>query len=378
MLSFDAIVIGLGAAGSAALYHLARRGARVVGFDQFRPPHTHGSSHGESRIIRRAYYEGARYLPLLDRSYALWRELEETSERRLLEVTGGLMMGAPEGDLVAGSQASAEAHGIAHEMLSAQAVRRRFPAFAPPEDHVALWEPEAGLLHAEACIEAHLEAARWHGARTHVNEAVRAWRSDGDGVVVTTAEGTYHAGRLVVCAGGWIKALLPGLDLPLTIERQVNGWFRPRARAERFVPARCPVYVWERASGEMLYGFPDLGSGVKAGLHHGGARFAHPDDLPQEPTSEDENVLRQKLRQLLPGADGLLLRAQTCFYTNTPDEDYLIDRHPAYPNVVFASACSGHGFKASPAIGEALAELVLKGYSRLDLSAFAGSRLLDG
>ncbi|MGI9174707.1 MAG: N-methyl-L-tryptophan oxidase [Rhodothermales bacterium] len=378
MPPLDAIVIGLGAAGSAALYHLAQRGARVVGFDRFRPPHGHGSSHGESRIIRRAYYEGARYLPLLERSYELWRELERTSGRRLLEVTGGLMIGMPEGALVAGSRASAEAYGIAHEMLSAQAVSARFPAFALPEDHVALWEPEAGLLHAEACIEAHVEAARRHGARTHMNEAVREWRPDGDGIAVTTTAGTYRAGRLVVCAGGWVKALLFDLALPLTIERQVNGWFRPTAHAEGFSPAHCPVYMWERTPDEILYGFPDLGSGVKAGLHHGGAQCAHPGDLVREPTSEDKIALRRMLRRLLPDADGPLLRAQTCFYTNTPDKDYLIDRHPAHPNVVFASACSGHGFKASPAVGEALAELALEGGTRLDLSAFRHRRLTDG
>ena len=187
MLSFDAIVIGLGAAGSAALYHLAQRGARVIGFDRFYPPHVQGSSHGESRIIRRAYYEGARYLPLLERSYVLWRELEGTSGRRLLRVTGGLMIGASDGALVAGARASAEAHGIAHEMLSAQAVRARFPAFAPPEDHVALWEPGAGLLCVEACIEAHLAAARRHGANVRTDEAVREWQPNGDGIAVTTA-----------------------------------------------------------------------------------------------------------------------------------------------------------------------------------------------
>ena len=377
-MPLDAIVIGLGAVGSAALYHLARRGARVVGFDRFRPPHTHGSAHGESRIIRRAYYEGARYLPLLERSYALWRELERTSGRRLLEATGGLMIGAPESALVAGSRASAEAYGIAYKMLAPGAVRQRFPAFVLPEDHVALWEPGAGLLRVEACLEAHLEAARRQEAEVRVDEAVRAWWPDGDGVVVTTSAGAYRAGRLVVCAGGWTRALLPGLDLPLTIERQVNGWFLPKTHAERFAPPGCPVYVWEQTSGEMLYGFPDLGSGIKAGLHHGGARFAHPDDLLQVPTSKDETALRQPLRQLLPDADGPLLRAQTCFYTNTPDEDYLIDRHPVHPNVVFASACSGHGFKASPAIGEALADLALQGRTRLDLSDFGRARLLEG
>ena len=385
MPSFDAIVIGLGAAGSAALYHLARQGARAMGFDRFRPPHTHGSSHGESRIIRRAYYEGARYLPLLERSYALWRELERTSGRRLLEATGGLMIGTPESALVAGSRASAEVHGIAYEMLAPGAVKQRFPAFVLPEDHVALWELGAGLLRVEACLEAHLEAARRQGAEVRIDEAVRAWRRDGDGIVVTTSAGAYRAGRLVVCAGGWTRALLPGLDLPLTIERQVNGWFLPRAHAERFAPSHCPIYVWERTpqgegrvSGEMLYGFPDLGSGIKAGLHHGGAQCAHPDDLAREPTSEDETALRRLLRQLLPNAEGRLLRAQTCFYTNTPDEDYLIDRHPMHPNVVFASACSGHGFKASPAIGEALADLVLEGPTCLDLSDFGRARLLEG
>ena len=376
-------MVGLGAAGGAALYHLARRGARVVGFDRFRPPHAHGSSHGESRIIRRAYFEGARYLPLLERSYGLWQELERTSGRRLLRVTGGLMIGEAEGELVAGSRKSAEAHGIVHEVLSADVVRRRFPAFNVPEEHVALWEPGAGLLRVEACVEAHLEAAREGGADVRLGEAVQRWEPDGGGIAVTTARGTYRAGRLIICAGGWMKDLLPDLDLPLTIERQVNGWFRPEAHAERFAPEQCPIYIWERTSGlpatsdPLLYGFPDLGSGVKAGLHHGGRTSAHPSDVRREPTSEDEAALRLPLRALLPDAAGKLLRQQTCFYTNTPDEDFLIDRHPAYANVIFASACSGHGFKTSPAVGEALAELALEGRLTLDLSAFGRRRLTD-
>ena len=293
------------------------------------------------------------------------------------------MIGAAEGELVAGSRRSAEAFGIAHEILSADVVRGRFPAFEVPEEHVALWEPGAGLLHVEACVEAHLEAARGLGADVRLDEDVQWWEPDGDGVAVTTARGTYRAGRLVVCAGGWMKELLPDLDLPLTIERQTNGWFRPAAHAERFAPERCPIYIWERTSGlpetsvPLLYGFPDLGSGVKAGLHHGGRTSAHPQDVRPEPTSADEAAIRRPLRRLLPAAAGPLLRQQTCFYTNTPDRDFLIGRHPAYANVVFASACSGHGFKTAPAVGEALAEWVLDGRPTLDLRAFGRRRLTD-
>ncbi len=368
--SFDAVVVGLGAVGSAAAYHLARGGRRVLGLDRFAPPHTMGSSHGGSRIIRKAYFEGARYLPLIERAYALWRELEAASGETLVRFVGGLNVGPPEGEVVAGARQIAGAFGLVHDVLTGDEVQARFPAFRVPEGQVAVWEREAGLLHPEACVRAHLAQARRHGAALHLDEPATAWQPDGGGVRVTTARATYRAERLVLCAGGWIKALLADLDLPLVVERQVNGWFRPKAHAAQLGPARCPIYLWEYAPDALLYGFPDLGEGVKAGLHHHGQRVDHPDALARAVTAADEAALRAVLRRLLPDADGPLARAAVCFYTNTPDEHYLIDRHPAHPQTAFASACSGHGFKASNAVGEALADLACDAAPQVDVEAF--------
>ncbi len=373
--TFDAIVIGLGAAGSAAAYHLSRRGARVLGLDRFAPPHTWGSSHGQSRIIRRTYFEGDAYLPLLQRAYALWRDLEEETGAELLHVTGGLMIGAEDSEVYDGSRQSAERFGIDHEVLSAEAVQRRFPAFNLPEGHHALWEPGAGLLRPETCVRAHLGAARYRGANLHFEEPATAWQPEGEGVRVTTARGTYRAAHLMVCAGGWTNDLLPALSLPLEIERQVNVWIAPRPPAAHFTPERCPIYIWEYAPDRVLYGFPDLGEGAKAGLHHGGDRTSHPDALRREVTEDDLAALRAPLRRLLPTLAGPARRTAICFYTLTPDAHYLIDRHPAHRCVLFASPCSGHGFKASCAIGEALAEKALDGASGLDLSPFCATRL---
>ncbi|MFQ5570057.1 MAG: N-methyl-L-tryptophan oxidase [Rhodothermales bacterium] len=366
----DAIVVGLGAVGSAAAYHLARRGLRVIGLDRFAPPHPHGSSHGDSRIIRKAYFEGARYLPLIERAYVLWRELETATGQPLLRITGGLHIGPPTSDVVEGARRTAQIHNLHAEMLTSEDVQARFPMFRLPEGHVGLWEAEAGVLDAEACLQTHLAQACRHGAVVRIDEPVLRWQAVGSGVQVKTDRATYHADRLVLCAGGWIRDLLPELGLPLHIERQVNGWFRPRANAPLFDSARCPVYIWAYAPDAKFYGFPDLGRGLKVGLHHQGQRVDHPDALDRTPTPTDEAAMRAPLRRLLPDADGRLLRTATCFYTNTPDQHYLIDVHPDHPQVAFASACSGHGFKASGVVGEALADLVTGIAPQVPLDAF--------
>ncbi|MDX1548540.1 MAG: N-methyl-L-tryptophan oxidase [Rhodothermales bacterium] len=370
MPSYDAVVVGLGAVGSAAAYHLARQGWRVLGLDRFAPPHAHGSSHGGSRIIRRAYFEGQHYLPLLERAYTLWRTLEAEAGAALLHVAGGLHIGPAQGAVVQGALAAAEAQGLDHALLDAAATRARFPAFAPPEDHAALWEPGAGYLDPEACIAAHLDAARRHGADLRLAEPATAWACDGGGVRVTTAHGAYRAARLVLAAGGWTGALVPELAAHLAVERQVNAWFRPKADVPFFAPARCPVYIWEQNDAAVFYGFPDTGAGVKAGLHHRGALTDHPDALARTVEPADVEAVRTPLVRLLPAAAGPLARAAVCFYTNTPDQHYLVDHHPEHAAVVMASACSGHGFKASNVVGEALAALATGAAPAVDLSAF--------
>ncbi len=367
--SYDVVVVGLGAMGSAAAFHLARQGRRVLGLDRFTPPHSFGSSHGQTRIIREAYFEHPSYVPLVQRAYQLWAELEHTSGRELLRITGGLMIGAPNGVLVSGARRSAEQHRLRHELLTAAEVITRFPALRPASDMVAVWETRAGILFPEACIGEHLTLAQAHGATLRNDEPLTRWRIDSDGVRAVTDKGEYRASQMLLTAGSWIRSLVPELNLPFTVERQVLYWFAPRADPAIFAPARCPVHLWETAPREFFYGFPDLGDGVKVAFHHGG-EAADPDKLRREVSDAEVAAIREVVRRFVPDADGALRSAVVCMYTNTPDEHFWIDRHPQHPQVLIASPCSGHGFKFSSVIGEVLAELLISGQSRFDLSLF--------
>lgn len=372
--TFDIGIVGLGAVGSSALHHAALAGLSAVGFDRFAPPHTLGSSHGGSRIIRRAYFEGSMYVPLLSRAYELWKHLEEASGRSLMHMNGCLTIGKADGETLHAARAGAEAYEIPFDLLSPHEVGERFPAFHLRDDEAALFEPEAGWLDPEACISTHLELAARSGAEIRVDEPVRTWGVVGDDVRIETHSGTFDVRRLVLCAGGWIAPLLREIDVPLKIERQVNGWFRPTVADDRFRPEHCPVYVWKYDSGGVLYGFPDTGDGVKTGLHHTGEFVDHPDELDRSVHEEDLHALRRRTKQLLPRACGEVVKSATCFYTNTPDEHFLIDRHPGLERVVYASACSGHGFKASNAVGESLVRLAVGDDPAVDLSPFRRGR----
>jgi sarcosine oxidase len=365
----DTIIIGLGAMGSAVAFHLARRGRKVLGLDRFAPPHAFGSSHGRTRIIREAYFEHPAYVPLVQRAYELWAELEREAGARLFQPTGGLMIGRPDGTVAGGARRSAETHQLQYESFSAAEVRRRYPALAPAEDMVAIWEPRAGILFPEKCIEAHLAGARRFGAELHFDEPVLDWKAEGEGVRVVTAQGNYQAGQLVIAAGSWTEGLLPGSDLAVSIERQVQFWFEPLRRRELFSPERCPVHLWEYETGRFFYGFPDLGEGVKVAIHHQG-QATTPETLDREIRDADVEAMRQMVRRHLPDADGKLRSAAVCMYTNTADGHFLIDRHPAHPQVVVASPCSGHGFKFSSAVGEVLADLVEGKKPRCELALF--------
>ena len=367
--TYDVIVIGLGAMGSAAAYHLARRGQRVLGLDRYRPPHGQGSSHGKSRIIREAYFEHPSYVPLVQRAYVLWRELERDSGRSLLQITGGLMIGPPESSVVMGARTSAVAHGLAFEELDADAIARRFPAFRPAREIVAIFEPNAGILAPEVCIQAHLDLARATGATLQDNEPVLEWEIAAGQVTVRTERGSYRARRLVISVGAWICGALAQLELPVEIERQVLYWLGPARTPEFFDPSRCPIFIWEYAKDKFFYGFPDTGNGVKVALHHQGEP-ADP-NRPRRPVSDsEENAIRELLRRYLPAANGPVLERQTCLYTNAPDGNFILDAHPRFPEVVLASPCSGHGFKFSGVVGEVIGDLVVEGRTRFDISLF--------
>lgn len=377
--SFDVIVIGLGATGSATAYHLAKRGVRVLGLDRFTPPHTLGSTHGKTRVIREAYFEDPCYVPIVQRAYELWVELERESGAKLLEQTGGLMIGKPYSAVVSGSVHSAQMHRLAYESLTAEQVEKRFPALRLADGMVATFEPRAGVLFPERCVESHLTLAKSHGAQLRYDEPVISWSSDGEGVRVKTQKGEYRAARAVFTAGAWTTKLLADLSLPLQCERQVAFWFEPRSNPQRFASGKLPVFIVEYASGRFFYGIPDFGDGFKVARHHEG-EMIDPDHVNREVSRAEIDSIRSLLRVFLPDAEGFLRAASVCIYTNAPDSHFVVDYHPQHPRVVIASPCSGHGFKFSSAMGEILAEMVstttreTQGTQRFDLNLFRLAR----
>jgi sarcosine oxidase len=368
-LPYDIIIAGLGAMGSAAAYHLARRGLRVLGIDRFTPPHALGSSHGESRIIREAYYEHPLYVPLVQRAYELWAELEAQTQQKLFLQTGGLMLGPEKGTLVAGALLSARTHRLTHELLSAEEVQRRYPAFHLKEEMIGVWEPRAGVLFPEKCIAAHLQLAQRHGATLHGEEAVLAWQKEGESVLVVTDKGRYSAGKLVISAGAWVQSFVRELALPLQCTRQSLFWFEPKAQAEHFAPANFPIYILEHEPERYFYGFPNLGEGCKAAIHHEG-EVTQAESVRREVVEEEAMPLRGLLARYLPDANGALRKAAVCLYTNAPDAHFLLDFHPQNSNVLLVSPCSGHGFKFSSAIGEIVMQLLMEGKTDFDLTPF--------
>lgn len=373
--TYDAIVIGLGGMGSAALFHLATRGTRVLGVDQFVPPHDRGSSHGLSRIIRLAYWEHPAYVPLVRRAYQLWRELEITSGIPLLTVTGSLDIGAPDGRLYSGSLQSAIRHGLPHEDLSAAEVVDRFPGFRLPASVRAVFQPDGGSLRPEEAILAHLELASAAGAEIHTGERVVEWRAADDTVVVTTDSRTYRCARLVITAGPWSQTLLAGrIPLALVPERQVVAWTRPLTDA--FRPGRFPVFYMDVDEGRF-YGFPEDHVGFKIGKYHHLEQVADPDRASQVITPEDVAILTDTVAKYFPGANGAVVRAETCLFTNTADEHFVIGSIPGSSNVVMAGGCSGHAFKFCSVIGEVLGDLVTQSVSPFDMTLFDPARPRD-
>jgi sarcosine oxidase len=383
----DVIVVGLGAMGAAVCHELARRGVAVLGVDAHAPPHGLGSSHGRTRITREAYFEHPLYVPLVQRANELWAELEELTGAVLYRQTGGLMVGPPAGVLVQGALESARAHGLEHEQLSAAEICRRFPGLLAEPEHVGVFEPRAGILLPEACVRTLLTLARGYGADLRMNTRVESWRTDAGGdVVLRTSSGELRAREIVLAAGPWLNALLAAglvatggsaspLQLPLAVERQVSYWFAPPPGVHAYRPAQCPIAIWEYADGRFIYTFPDIGHGVKVGVHHEG-RIVDPDAGDRTVSAGEEARARRLLEWCMPDAAQRALDASVCLYTNTPDGHFLLDRHPHHEQLFLLSACSGHGFKFAPAIGEAVADVLLEDGSSFDLRPFEVDRLL--
>jgi len=371
MPQFDVVVVGVGAMGSAALYQLARRGVRVAGLERFLPGHDRGSSHGETRIIRLGYFEHPSYVPLLRRSYALWRELEAASGRTLLHTTGIAEIGPRNGELVTGTLAASRLHQLPHEILPAAETMRRFPAFKIPSEYVAVLQPDGGFVAVEPAIEAQVALAQAAGAELRTGVTVHSVASHGNGVRIGTSQGDIEAGTAIIAAGPWVGSLVPGL--PVRVTREVMAWFQPNDRT-LFAADRFPVFILESRHG-MHYGFPLHGSpGLKVAKHHHRDQTVDPDDFDRAVSAADEALIRAALAEHIPAANGPLAAAKTCLYTVTPDHDFIIDRQPEAPNIIVASPCSGHGFKFAPVIGEILAELATSGATQHDISRFRIAR----
>ncbi len=376
MSHYDVIVIGLGGMGSAAAYRLAQRGQRVLGIDQFAPVHDLGSSHGGSRITRQAYFEDPAYVPLLLRAHELWDGIERDSGRKIFTRCGGIMLGGPDSRTVSGSLASARKWELPHEILDAPEIRRRFPTMRPADHEIALYEENAGFVVPEGSVAAHLQLAARAGADLHHEEKVLSWHQTSTGVRVGTARNFHTAEQLVICPGAWAPRLLTELGVEFTIERQVQYWFAPSGGAEPFRAERHPIYVWEGENGRQFYGFPshdDAGS-VKVAFFRGGETCT-PETIDRTVHAEEIGTISSFAGRKLPSLPGGFLRAATCMYTNTPDEHFVISRHPTCERVVVACGFSGHGFKFVPVVGEVLADLVVDGTTAHPIALFDPARL---
>lgn len=385
---YDVIVLGLGAMGSAALYQASARGAKTLGIDRFEPPHTLGSSHGDTRITRGAIGEGERYVPLVQRSDEIWRELESKSGRTLFHRSGGLIIAPPssgarfhgESDFVEASARVARRQGIAHEVIAAEEIKSRHPLLKPRAIDRAYYEPGAGVLRPERCISTQLTLAGQAGAATRTGEKATGYQAGPDGVTVFTERDQYHADKLILSAGAWMADFLPrAYRAGLRVCRQVIYWFEADDIGQ-FDPAVFPWVIWIGDALEDFWSaFPaprDGLSGVKlvTEQYHSATQ---PDEVNREVSAEERDDMYYRLTQpRLAGLRDKLIRAEVCLYTVTPDEHFVIDFHPDSERVAVASPCSGHGFKHSAAIGEVLAQLALDGKSEFDISAFSLARLM--
>jgi sarcosine oxidase len=363
-VSFDIIIAGLGAVGSAAAYHLAGRGLRVLGLDRYHPPHPLGSSHGGSRVIRETAFEHPRYVPLARRAYEKWRRLERDAGEALLHVTGVLFVGAPQSDLIVGTLASARHQDVAHELLDTAELARRYPALQRLDEAVGVFEPGGGWLDPERCVAASLRLAAERGVSLRFEEALERWEPVGDGVVVTTARDRYRARRLLLAAGPWMPGLLDGAAGPLSVERQVQHWLSP-ASADG---ARLPIFIRQVPEG-VFYALPPAGADIKVAVHHSGAATT-PGTVDRTVSAGEVERVRALLERYAPALAGAHRRAAVCLYTNSRDGHFVIDRLPAHPAVVVASPCSGFGFKFASAVGEILADLLQDRATAFDLAPF--------
>jgi sarcosine oxidase len=394
MPAFDCIVIGVGGFGSGVLDHLARRGVKVLGLERFGIAHDRGSSHGQTRIVRQAYFEHPDYVPLCRRAYELWAELQADAERTLWDLCGLMLAGPEDGEAIAGAKLSAKLHQVPIESLTAQDAAARFPGFRIPAEFSVVYERDAGMLFVEDCVRAHVARAIRRGASVRDDESVVSWESNGRSVTVTTNRGTYSAATFVITPGAWAGQLLPGLPIPLQVVRKPQFWHATDNEQHR-VEHGCPGFLFERPGGVLdactpahpfragvldacmpahpsragvFYGFPSLdGRTMKIAEHSGGQPVDDPLAVDRNVYPADTEPIARFLTEHLPGVDPIPTRHAVCMYTLTPDRHFIVDFHPESPNVIIGCGFSGHGFKFTPVLGEAMADLATVGRTDLPI-----------
>ncbi len=375
MSNHDVIVLGAGGVGSATIYQLARRGVRVLGLDRFPAAHALGSSHGQTRLIRLAYYEHPDYVPLVLRAYKLWEQTQQEWGQQLYHETGILEAGPVGGELVSGIQASARQYDLLIEVLSAAEAERRWPGFRFPPDYQVIFEQRSGYLMVEQAVAAQLEMANRAGAELVLDEEITGWRKDGDGFLVETDKGSHRADQLVIAAGAWSNSLLTELGLELTVLRKPLHWFQADASYDR--DAGCPAFFYEVPEGHF-YGFPASDSrGLKIALHSGGELVEDPLQVDRSIDLEERAVVTAFLERYLPGVSLVPSDHTVCMYTMTPDRFFVIDHHPAEAGVVIAAGLSGHGFKFTPVIAEIICQLLLDGRAELPIDFLSLTRAIE-
>ncbi len=364
---YDVAVVGLGGIGSAALAHCAARGLACVGIEQFGPAHDLGSSHGKSRLIRKAYFEEPAYVPLLERSYDLWRALEAKTGAELLRITGLLTVGQAESQIITGTQGAARKHGLALESLDREEVHLRYPMLELWPDEVALFEADGGVIHPEHSVIAHQRLAQTHGAEIAFGVAMERWRAIDGGFEIFLADGSrIRARKLVLTLGPWFKQTLESLGIPIRIQRNVQAWFTARTRA--YDAGVFPAFLVERKNlPAPLYGVPDFGDGLKAAFHGFGV-LTDAQEIDREiEEGRDLEPLVRAMEGWMPDSTATPRGATACMYTLTPDEHFVLDRHPQHRDLILCGGFSGHGFKFAPVIGEIVADLASDGGTKHEI-----------
>ena len=373
MPDFDIIIIGAGAFGSSTAYHLSKTGKKVLVLDRFHPPHDKGSSHGQTRVIREAYFENPIYVPLLQRAYQLWTNLEIASGKELLIKTGGLMLGKRDSHVVTGTLESARINNLNCELLNDTEINNKFPAFHPTNETYGVYEKNAGILFPERCIDAHISLAQGETTTFNFKEVVTKIKHDSTQIKVITDKANYTCDKIIISTGAWIKELIADLTIPLQVSRQVLFWFKLNTEhVSYFSIPSFPIYIWNTDTNEHFYGFPDLGNGFKIALHDKGEN-SDPNTLNREVTIDEVNKMKSLIK-LYFNTESVYINSSVCMYTNTPDDDFIIDYHPSNNNIIIASPCSGHGFKFSSVIGEIISDMATGKPLEFDLSPFRLSR----